>query len=261
MESKCIELIDRRIILPIDFLDRKYKYNLEFSFKTISENKKKGTNFTCPFCNKVYTTMKSLVGHVKRVHMVNYDLLENWVSCSQQDSPESKKYVSTLSPELICFRMNLLNILEKMESLSMSMINLGKEYISQIDVNDSGFLREYYMMGRSIIILSYIRVYYTAILTSSQFTEDIYRYLFLKNEGTEREQHSKAEGICQICNLKVAIDKHHLIPLVYGGSNDIYNLINVCKECHDMDMFEVVFKLFRDNEQARESLLKNFKVN
>ncbi len=38
---------------------------------------------------------------------------------------------------------------------------------------------------------------------------------------------------CQRCGVKnTEIHAHHLIPLSLGGSNDISNLITLCKNCH-----------------------------
>ena len=39
---------------------------------------------------------------------------------------------------------------------------------------------------------------------------------------------------CAICgdNRDYCIDLHHIVPLEYGGTNDISNFICLCKNCH-----------------------------
>lgn len=38
---------------------------------------------------------------------------------------------------------------------------------------------------------------------------------------------------CQICNKSnMDLQKHHKIPLKNGGSNNIKNIIMICRECH-----------------------------
>ena len=39
-------------------------------------------------------------------------------------------------------------------------------------------------------------------------------------------------GRCEHCGKK-AVDAHHIIPRSAGGSNDINNLIALCRACHD----------------------------
>lgn len=38
--------------------------------------------------------------------------------------------------------------------------------------------------------------------------------------------------ICQKCGEVNCLEVHHILPLVYGGSNDPTNLITLCKNCH-----------------------------
>ena len=37
---------------------------------------------------------------------------------------------------------------------------------------------------------------------------------------------------CAACGAKANIELHHIIPLSAGGSNDYFNLINLCHDCH-----------------------------
>ena len=38
---------------------------------------------------------------------------------------------------------------------------------------------------------------------------------------------------CKMCNSKDMLSTHHLVPRKYGVNNDEYNLITLCKNCHD----------------------------
>jgi hypothetical protein len=37
---------------------------------------------------------------------------------------------------------------------------------------------------------------------------------------------------CQACELRNAVDVHHIIARVDGGGNEESNLIDLCKQCH-----------------------------
>lgn len=38
---------------------------------------------------------------------------------------------------------------------------------------------------------------------------------------------------CAICCGRKWIEKHHIVPLAYGGINDNLNLLGICMPCHD----------------------------
>lgn len=38
--------------------------------------------------------------------------------------------------------------------------------------------------------------------------------------------------VCATCGAKGNIELHHIIPLALGGTNDYYNLIYLCHDCH-----------------------------
>lgn len=40
------------------------------------------------------------------------------------------------------------------------------------------------------------------------------------------------KDICPICGIGDYVDRHHIIPRSFGGSNSQSNLINICKLCH-----------------------------
>lgn len=39
-------------------------------------------------------------------------------------------------------------------------------------------------------------------------------------------------GACELCGSRRNLDVHHIIPVVYGGTDEEDNLIVVCKHCH-----------------------------
>lgn len=38
--------------------------------------------------------------------------------------------------------------------------------------------------------------------------------------------------LCSVCGNTANIELHHIIPINIGGTNDYYNLINLCHDCH-----------------------------
>ena len=51
-----------------------------------------------------------------------------------------------------------------------------------------------------------------------------------------RDRHIAQHPLCEVCkrngNLTPAEEVHHIVPLSQGGTNDITNLMSLCKECH-----------------------------
>lgn len=41
------------------------------------------------------------------------------------------------------------------------------------------------------------------------------------------------KNYCKMCKSKSTLERHHLVPRKYGLNNDEYNLITLCKNCHD----------------------------
>ena len=53
--------------------------------------------------------------------------------------------------------------------------------------------------------------------------------ILLKNKKILREKHKA----CEFCGSDNRLEVHHIIPLALGGSNNLGNLIVVCKKCHN----------------------------
>jgi len=96
------------------------------------------------------------------------------------------------------------------------------------------------------IYLRYAEIYYERIALSDNFAEELYHVLHDKPESSERKQKKLDTDICAVCGRKGPIHAHHLIPVVYGGSSEEYNLIPVCPDCHRYDPFEYIFTHWMD---------------
>ncbi len=55
------------------------------------------------------------------------------------------------------------------------------------------------------------------------------RIALYKNRQQKKDNRPKA---CSTCGSRDNIELHHIIPLAAGGTNDYYNLINLCHDCH-----------------------------
>lgn len=38
---------------------------------------------------------------------------------------------------------------------------------------------------------------------------------------------------CLVCNSEYARERHHIVPLHFGGTNDMMNLLRICYTCHE----------------------------
>lgn len=56
----------------------------------------------------------------------------------------------------------------------------------------------------------------------------------IRNEQTRmREVLITPDSCCGKCGCKENLEIHHLMPVLFGGDNDIRNLIILCSKCHD----------------------------
>jgi hypothetical protein len=44
---------------------------------------------------------------------------------------------------------------------------------------------------------------------------------------------ARSRGVCEICGFGVAIHRHHRLRRSQGGTNDLGNLLHLCRLCHD----------------------------
>lgn len=70
---------------------------------------------------------------------------------------------------------------------------------------------------------------------------------FNKKAAKERDEFK-----CRICGSTLDINAHHMLPKEFKGSNDVSNLITLCRECHaamhpetQLTFFEKIFEKFR----------------
>lgn len=54
--------------------------------------------------------------------------------------------------------------------------------------------------------------------------------------------------ICATCGAKKDIDLHHIIPLAAGGTNDYFNMIYLCYDCHMKLHHQIYDKLSIPNQ-------------
>lgn len=57
-------------------------------------------------------------------------------------------------------------------------------------------------------------------------------------------QSSSRPKICATCGATIKLELHHIIPIYLGGTDDYYNLIYLCHECH-MQMHLLIEKIFQ----------------
>ena len=56
--------------------------------------------------------------------------------------------------------------------------------------------------------------------------------------------------VCATCGSKKEIEQHHIIPLKAGGTDDYFNLISLCHDCH-MKLHHTIYDrlLWKEQEQ------------
>lgn len=53
----------------------------------------------------------------------------------------------------------------------------------------------------------------------------------LRNKSLRMQVLARDLGLCRCCGF-VADEVHHIIPVVYGGLDDVKNMVAVCHTCH-----------------------------
>jgi len=62
-----------------------------------------------------------------------------------------------------------------------------------------------------------------------------------KNWGKLEKQAARRDGYkCQMCGIKANLSVHHIMPRAQGGTDDLRNLITLCKTCHDYAEIEEI---------------------
>ena len=60
---------------------------------------------------------------------------------------------------------------------------------------------------------------------------------------------------CRICTTRRATDPHHLLARSLGGSDDLHNLLSLCRACHEL-VTGHVYKLRWASERNRAGTLR-----
>lgn len=64
----------------------------------------------------------------------------------------------------------------------------------------------------------------------------------IRNEQTElRKTIITPDSCCSKCGGKENLELHHILPVIIGGNNDEYNIIILCRNCHQR-----ITKIFKD---------------
>lgn len=89
--------------------------------------------------------------------------------------------------------------------------------------------------------------------------EAIRTLLPIKWSQAALEARRRTDHTCEMCGIRVdpsavSISVHHIVPVLSGGTNEQWNLMPLCKECHpvaDMstaDLFDRVYEDWSDDE-------------
>jgi len=54
--------------------------------------------------------------------------------------------------------------------------------------------------------------------------------------------------MCQICHVKNNLEIHHVIPLRNRGTDDMSNLLTLCKSCHGIEESKIRPPVIRDKK-------------
>jgi len=142
-------------------------------------------------------------------------------------------------------RLTLVCILNLSESsLRERLDDYNASDITDSRINDT--IQEAIVFNRIGVFLKYIDCYYIHYLCYPEFREDIHRYVTEEYKENTRVHIMKKHFRCEICGQNLDNGEiHHLIPLVYGGSDKSFNVITVCSRCHKLDPFEAIFNPLR----------------
>jgi 5-methylcytosine-specific restriction endonuclease McrA len=80
-----------------------------------------------------------------------------------------------------------------------------------------------------------------------------YKWLKRKKECFERDDYK-----CQDCNSPFVLDAHHIIRRSRGGSDDLDNLVTLCRICHSRRHTEHQVRWTPGLKEAREAAAKGF---
>jgi len=263
LEDFNVTLCERKIVIPIKQFELMKSKGLDnifngrnnviyFDTNIVEENKEKEMSFLCPFLvckKKSFISEETLINHVKNKHKCSYNDIK-------KVNNHKKEVTYSLPTKMSNFRQNILLYLEMAEKLSLDISNLSIEYVNDLRCSDysrkrENILEEVRKYETMLIFIGYIRLFYSQLLIYPKLSYQLYDYIFDDYEVKERKQFSRPKGLCKICSRKSRIN-HHLVPITYGGTNDFFNIAEVCKPCHDQDSFEGIFKHLRKKPKVLE---------
>jgi len=101
--------------------------------------------------------------------------------------------------------------------------------------------------GKGIFHISIIKQYFPSIMNPSLSVSSVKHGGFfspyaeegikLHRKKANRSERKKIkndyENQCYLCNSKIDLSLHHILPKKFGGGTEIDNLVPLCSECHD----------------------------
>jgi len=146
----------------------------------------------------------------------------------------------------------ILNEIIKNQTCRMHKIVSEEDYSKRL-------LRHTEVLSNMQLIKEYTEVFYLRILEHEGFVKELHEAVTNPIQRNDRKYSSKSNNTCEVCENRLSKDNHHLIPLVYGGSNKQYNLVSVCKRCHNLDPYEIFANSFKTIIEHNEKEKNDYK--
>ena len=156
-----------------------------------------------------------------------------------------------LNQELLNLRHNSLKIFDLQRQVLKGTIHQKVKTLLNDTTNTHSVEEIRYMQ----YLIQYTSMLCDRILNSDDFVKLFYEVLQNPIQKYERVTIKLETTICSICKINNATEIHHIIPLVYGGNNESYNLISLCNTCHKEDSFEFYLDSLKT---IKTELIKNF---
>lgn len=89
-------------------------------------------------------------------------------------------------------------------------------------------------MGQPLSAQSILQICYKHFPMSAIRTPKKQRHSDQRNELAKARQHGSINKpkVCCTCGGTNTLELHHIIPIAMGGTNDYFNLVYLCHDCH-----------------------------
>lgn len=108
--------------------------------------------------------------------------------------------------------------------------------------------------GKPLSASSILAICYKYAPNARQRTTKKTRATDRRNNLFAERQQGKIDRpkICSTCGRTDGIELHHIIPIAAGGTNDYYNLIYLCHNCHRL-LHQILYKKIRYKKEKEGS--------